>query len=151
LQAIVSVNTGQLWPPFTGSVVTDRVREVVPAPQVLVQTLKSLHPVTMQSTLQGAVLQAWLSDKVGQATPPFWGRVEMVLKRCLVPLAQAAVHTPHADQLETTQSTLGPEEMTQVILLQDCVEIRDAQGRPPFEADNRTVLCLCLIPTLPQV
>jgi hypothetical protein len=71
LQEVMAERVGQSLPPNCWSVVTRRVRVVVPrVPQVLEQVVQADHPETMQSRGQEFMLQV-RSISVGHSSPPW--------------------------------------------------------------------------------
>ena len=70
LQVLYSLVRGQDTPPCTLVVSTERLRFLVPVPQVAVQALYLDQAETLQSTGQGKLLQVLYSLSIGQVTPP---------------------------------------------------------------------------------
>ena len=69
LQVLYSLVRGQDTPPCTLVVSTERLRFLVPVPQVAVQALYLDQAETLQSTGQGKLLQVLYSLSIGQVTP----------------------------------------------------------------------------------
>ena len=69
LQVLYSLVRGQETPPWTLVVSTERLRYLVPVPQVAVQALKPFQAETLQSMGQGKLLQVLYSLSIGQVTP----------------------------------------------------------------------------------
>jgi hypothetical protein len=69
MQVLYSLSMGQVTPPGMAAVRTERLRFLVPVAQVLVQALKAVQAVTLQSMGQAKVLQVVEEVTVGQATP----------------------------------------------------------------------------------
>ena len=69
LQVLYSLVRGQDTPPCTLAVSTERLRFLVPVPQVAVQALYLDQAETLQSTGQGKLLQVLYSLSIGQVTP----------------------------------------------------------------------------------
>ena len=87
VQAETLQSTGQAWqlqtrscseghssPPWEAAVFTTKVRDWTPVPQDLEQAVQAFH-VSTQSMGQGWVLQSRRDQGVGQARPPWAGRL----------------------------------------------------------------------------
>ena len=70
----------------------ERVRNLVPLPQVAEQAVKEVQPVTLQSMGQAKVLQVREFDRVGQVRPPCLTSVTMERALVLPPVPQVLVH-----------------------------------------------------------
>ena len=70
LQVLYSLSMGQVTPPWMAELRTERLRFLVPVAQVLVQALKAVQAVILQSMGQAKVLQVLMVLTMGQAAPP---------------------------------------------------------------------------------
>ena len=93
----------------------ERVRCLVPEPQVAEQAVKAVQLETRQSTGQANVKHVLYSLVRGQDTPPCTLVVSTERLRFLVPVPQVAVHAVKAVQLDTLQST-GQWKVLQVFM-----------------------------------
>ena len=92
------------------------------------------HSETMQSIGQLLTLQDTVSDRVGVATPPYWGVTTTLRVRVLVPLPQVRVHSLYVDQPETTL-LIG-----QGFMLQSVSSVRSGHVAPPLAEPLSTIL-----------
>ena len=81
LQLRVSSRVGQTTPECSALVVTERVRDWEPPPQVLEQAFQADQEETEQSTGQAPALQDWVCERAGQAAPPWAAAVVTVRVR----------------------------------------------------------------------
>jgi hypothetical protein len=70
LQGCTSASVGHLMPPYAGWVEMPRVRLCMPIPQLLEQVSHATKSATTQSIGHTPVLHAFVSNSVGQASPP---------------------------------------------------------------------------------
>ena len=82
LQATVSERLGTGAPPCWESTITERVRVLVPPPQVIEHALKADQPETTGLTGHGCVLHWASSCRSGQGVPPWRAPERTVLWRC---------------------------------------------------------------------
>jgi hypothetical protein len=82
----------------------ERLRRLVPVPQVAVHAVKAVQVDTRQSTGQAKVWQVFMNLVMGQVIPPWPFMLMMERVRCLVPEPQVAEQAVNAVQLETLQS-----------------------------------------------
>jgi hypothetical protein len=125
LQVLYSLSMGQVTPPWRLVLRTERLRFLVPVAQVLVQALKAVHMVTLQSMGQAKVLQVLMDLKMGQARPRKAAATTVERVRFLVPVAQVAEQAVKAVQRETLQS------MGQAWVLQVVEEVKVGHPMPP--------------------
>jgi len=99
-----SMASPQASPPCSASVITKRLRCMIPPPQSFEHAEYSLQSPMTQSIGHGCMLQDPFSTSGGQAAPPF-GCTTIVRVIVCSPPAQCAEHSPgiHSD---TTQSCM---------------------------------------------
>jgi hypothetical protein len=110
-------------------------------PQVLLHELHSDHALSRQSTGHTAGPQE--DDTLvssGQLLPPDAGWECTVRWRVCRPLPHVAVHRPHADHSDTTQST------AQACVLQATLSVSLPQRAPPHAAAKATARTLMVVP-----
>jgi hypothetical protein len=91
-QVLMNLVMGQVIPPWRCMLTMERLRLLVPEPQVAEHAVKAVQAVTLQSMGQPKVLQLRELDKVGQRTPPCLTSVMMERALVLEPVPQVLVH-----------------------------------------------------------
>ena len=104
----------------------ERVRCLVPEPQVAEQAVKAVQLETRQSIGQANEWQFSELDRMPQGRPPCFTSVMMERDLVLEPVPQVLVHAPYADQAERTQLLAHPK------VLQAVEEVAEGQDAPPF-------------------
>ena len=92
LQVLMEDMPGHAIPPCIGMLVMERLRFLVPLPQVEEQAVKEVQRVHLQSMGQPKVLQVREFDRVGQVRPPCLTSVTMERALVLPPVPQVLVH-----------------------------------------------------------
>jgi hypothetical protein len=92
LQVLMVLVAGQAIPPWRAWLTMERLRFLVPEPQVAEHAVKAVQRVYLQSMGQPKVLQLRELDKVGQRTPPCLTSVMMERALVLEPVPQVLVH-----------------------------------------------------------
>ena len=102
LHGCISVNAGQIAPPFAALCSMARVRILTPLPHGRVQMVQTdpsrlcaIQSLTAQSIGHGALLHALVADKGGHDVPAPDGSTSTVRERVDMPVPQLLSHGDH--------------------------------------------------------